>query len=577
MDHYAIAPRAWWHDQRLNGSMVLFTAWWHSTGAPQVRGNVDGPSDQGPGAPSSIDNPISPGGVERAFIDDPVGHITTDRVLSDDVYRVLHGLCDQLAGDHPRLVARRAHMRDRFREGYVGFPEGTSAVRKGNWRVDPAPKALWERRVELLGGTSRAELVRGLNAGAKSYIADLWNFTDADPWVVLRGLRNVERAAQRELSFLHPRGGRERVDPRTTTRLMLAPRPLFVLDAQLDPGSEPVPAGFIDLAHLVVTSGAVLAERQGGVFLYLRDVQGHLEARCWARAIALAEELSGLPRGTVRATVLIDSVAGALEADEILFELVHHSAGLAIDPQGYAADHIALFSSPEGAVMPDREHIAMNAPFLRALSLHTIATCHRRGCHAMGAPSFVLPPLEATREKAAYLEMLTDKEREAVDGHDGALVIDPATVNAAMAEYNKAMPMAHQIDYVRQVDISAADLVRRPEGPITVEGLVGLVRTALRWLAPRASEDRRVVQGGRLHDRSSVRLAVRLLWQWRHSVKGVVSATGLPVNDDLIIYLVRKEAVKLFAAAHGSPAMAPESAARQLLDLVLREDPPAAI
>ena len=262
-------------------------------------------------------------------------------------------------------------------------------------------------------------------------------------------------------------------------------------------------------------------EKQGGVYLYLRDVHGHLEARLWAQLFDAVEELMELPRGTVRATVMIDSIAGALEADEILFELMHHAAGLSVDPQGYAADHIALFHGPDRAVLPDRETIVLNAPMLRALSLRIIGICHRRGCHAIGAPSFVLPPLVRERMKASYLEMLGDKEREAVDGFDGTIVVDGDSVNPAMVEFNKSMPRANQLYYLRNDDIRPTDLIQRPEGAITVDSLVGMIRTTLRFMVERDEGRGWVIQGGRKHDRSSLRLSLRLLWQWNHSSAGV--------------------------------------------------------
>jgi malate synthase len=197
-------------------------------------------------------------------------------------------------------------------------------------------------------------------------------------------------------------------------------------------------------------------------------------------------------------------------------------------------------------VLPDRETIGLNAPFLRALSLRTIGICHRRGCHAMGAPSFMLPSLDRNKVKAEYLEMLADKEREAVDGHDGTLVVHEDMVNASMVEFNKSMPRAHQMGYQRSDVITPADLIRRPEGTITVESLKSILRTALRSLMLREQGKGWVIQGGRVHDRSSLLLAIRLLWQWNHSTHGNITATNLPVTIDLIKFMLKKEADKMF-------------------------------
>lgn len=479
----------------------------------------------------------------------------------------LKALLDELAGmfeaRRQALLQQRLEHRERMAGGEVGFLEATAHMRTGAWKVAALPEALAERRVELIGGATRQELVQGMNAGAKSYIADLYNFTKGDPGTIQRAHRHVQRAAFSDLVYIAPDGDRMRIAPGNTTRLMVVPRPLPVQEA-----SGPVSASLHDLALLVHHSGHQLADRQGGVYLYLRDVQTHLEARWWNDVLGHLEEHIGRPRGTIRATVMIDTVPGAFEGEEVLFELLHHAAGLSFDPQGYTADHISLFHGPDRHVLPDRERIGLNTTFLRTLSLHTIGICHRRGCHAIGAPSFVLPPRDPAKLKAEYLEMLADKEREAVDGHDGTIVVHTDTVNGAMAEFNKSMARAHQIDYLRNDPIAPADLVRRPEGEITVESLVGMVRTAFRTLVDRDTGVLWVVQGGRLHDRSSLRLALRLLWQWNKSEHGVITSSGLEVHDDLLKYLVRKESDKMFGNADERTRKAAASAASTILGLV---------
>lgn len=497
-----------------------------------------------------------------------------ERLLSDELRACILGLQERFGKRMDELVVVRDRQRALLSDGQVSFREETRHIRAKAWQVDRLPEALLERRVELIGGASRSNLVNGMNAGAKSYVADLWNFTPNDPWTVRRAHRDLGRAAKLDLNYLDGSGGRIRIKPTTSTRLMVVPRPMFILEPGLELSTQPVSAAIYDLALLVLGYGRDLAERQGGVYLYLRDVQNHSEARLWDQLIEATEDHAGLPRGTVRATVMVDTVQGALEADEILFELVHHAAGLSLDPQGYSADHIALFHGPEAPVLPDRERIALNAPMLRALSLHIIAICHRRGCHAMGAPSFVLPPIDPDKVKIGYLEMLADKEREAVDGHDGTLVVDAGTVTAAMMEFNKSMPKANQIDYLREHQCSAADLIQRPQGSISVESLVSMIRTGLRYLAPRVEDKGRVVQGGRLHDRSSFRLTTRLLWQWTHSSQGVITATGLDVTPDLVRYLVKKEAGKMFTAGTEAYRMKPETAVARLLELVLSDTLP---
>ncbi|MEZ4739764.1 MAG: hypothetical protein R2818_10550 [Flavobacteriales bacterium] len=468
-----------------------------------------------------------------------------ERAVDPIVLGLVEDLVRRFDEQRKELLVQRVARRQAIAGGDLERPSSTAAMRTSKWQVDKLPEELMERRVEMIGGANRSELINGLNAGAKSYIADLWNFTSQDRWSIIRAHKSIRGAAKRALVYLDPREGRVRVNPNSPTRLMVVPRPLYVYESAMQVDDEPVPAGFFDLASFIRSSATELAERQGGVYLFIRDIQGHLEARLWVQLISAMEEHLSLPRGTVRATVMIDTIPGALEAEEILFELIHHAAGLSLDPQGYAADHIALFHGPDRPVFPDRETIGLNAPFLRALSLDIIGICHRRGCHAMGASSFVLPAMDITNVKTEYLAMLADKEREAVDGHDGTLVVHEDMVNASMVEFNKSMPRAHQINYQRNDNITPEDLVKVPEGGISVESLKSILRTALRSLVQTESKGW-VIQGGRVHDRSSLLLAMRLLWQWNHNPKGIITATNLPVNESLITFMLRKEADKMF-------------------------------
>lgn len=499
---------------------------------------------------------------------------TVEKKVVNDLTRVvIEDLVHRFGARCTELLTLRAQRRQELATGEVGWLAGTEHVRRSEWKVDPVPEELLERRVELIGGANRSELINGLNAGAKSYIADLWNFTSQDTWSIVRAHKSLIGAANRSLVYLDPLEGRVRVKPNSPTRLMVAPRSLYRFEAALEVDGDHVPAGLFDVAMYVLACGKELVARQGGIYLYLRDVQGHLEARLWVRILERLEEQIDVPRGTIRATIMLDTVPGALEADEILFELMHHAGGLAIDPQGYTADLLALFGNTEAPPLPDRETIGLNAPFLRALSLMTIGICHRRGCHAMGAPSFVLPSRTQGQVKTDYLEMLADKEREAVDGHDGTLVVHEDMVNASMVEFNKSMPRSHQMHYLREDVIGPKELTTAPLGAITVESVKGILRTALRSLMTENSRSW-VIQGGRVHDRSSILLAVRLLWQWNQNKQGVITATKMPLNIDLIKFMLRKEADKMFEMTDPAIKQRVDKAMGQIVDIVASDAVP---
>lgn len=467
----------------------------------------------------------------------------TDRLLKPAVSALITEMV-QLFGDRRKEILALNQARQHvLRTGAVSFLPETESVRKGDWLVDPVPAELLERRVELLGSANRAELIDGMNAGAKSYVADLWNLTINEPATILKAHKNLERAADNRLAYVNAQGDRVRINPASITRLMIVPRPLPVEDRTL---GSPVPAALFDLAMHTMHNAEKLRLRQGGVYLYLRGVGGHAEAGLWNDIFVFLEEKLGMPQGAIRATVIMDSLSAVLEADEILHALRHHSAGLSLDPQAFAANHLMLFGDSDRPVFPDRQHIGLNARFLRSVSLRTISICHRRQAHAIGAPAFNLPPDTHGHQKADYLEMIADKEREAVDGHDGTLVGHPGLLNSAMAEFNKSMPRGHQMYFQRPDTTTPEDLVAPPDGALTTEGLLRCVRTLLQAVVCRTLGKGPIVQGGRLHDRSSVRLAIMLLWHWTHSPVCFITDTGLEVHKDVVKYLIRKEGAKLF-------------------------------
>jgi malate synthase len=499
-------------------------------------------------------------------------------LLTQGVKELLERCEAALGATREALLLQREVTRSRLSNEALP-PSILSGADGTTWTVEPLPDSLCDRRVELVGGTNRQDLLNGLNSGASSYIADLWNLSCSTPGSVVRAHRGIRLAAHRRLSAITGPKGRERLHPDGRTHLAFIPRPLHVgcgseCDGHWDNDQRPG-ATFFDICVHAAHNGPALCAMQGGITIHLRGVHSAQEADLFTRLFQLIEEHLGMAQGSIRATVVVDTVNAALSLDGILLALRHHCAGVAIDPQGYAADHIALFHGPSVQPLPDRESIGLNAPFLRALSLHVIGTAHRRGTHALGAPAFVLPPEAGDRMLDGFLEMLADKEREAVDGHDGTIVGYPGLVQDAMAEFAKSMPGAHQIGFQRHDAFTAADLVRRPDGTITVESLVGMLRTTIRSFAYRSLGRPAVVQGGRLHDRSSVQLALALLWQWNHSPLGVVTGNGLAIHSDLMHYLVRKETTKLFQDAQPPIREAGEKAATQVLALVLGEPFPS--
>ncbi|MCC7502427.1 MAG: hypothetical protein IT229_07845, partial [Flavobacteriales bacterium] len=319
-------------------------------------------------------------------------NLVNDALLNPKVCELMRTLTEALDEQRTQVLADRRKRRDQLAAGHVALLDATAHIRSSKWAVDPMPASMQTRRVELLGGCSRLDLLQGLNSGAMSYVADLWNLSATDTTSVLEAHRDLIEAAHHRTSVISSPLGRQHINESITTRLMFVPRPLHITEAAVKFNGIPVCATIFDLVLFCTQNARELLARQQGILLYLRHVEGHLEARYHDRLFDLLEEHLDLPRGTIRATVMLDSISAALEIEEILFELSHHSAGVSLDLQAYAADHIALFSGTDRKPLPDRETIGLNAPFLRNLSLLAIGVAHRRGAHAIGAPAFVLPP-----------------------------------------------------------------------------------------------------------------------------------------------------------------------------------------
>ena len=497
-----------------------------------------------------------------------------DRLLTPATVKLMRVLTVRFGERRLEVLALGEARMAALRNGEIDLLAGTARIRKTEWQVDPVPAELLERRVELIGGCSRRELIEGLNAGAKSYVADLWNMTPNEPGAILRAHKNIERATDNRLAYVASDGDRVRINPKSISRLMIVPRPMRAMDHVMEGLGGPVPAAFFDLALHAQLNAEKLRLRQGGIYLYLRGLHGHEEARLWNDLFSFLETHLNMPQGSFRATVMMDSLAAILEADEILFELKQHAAGLSVDPQAYAADHLELFSSPDLPILPDREHIGLNAKFLHSASLKTISICHRRQAHAMGGSAFILPPDTNGVVKPGYLEMIADKEREAVDGHDGTLVGHPGLVNPAMTEFNKSMPRAHQMYYQRPDLTTPELLVEPPTGALTTEGIQRCIRTVIKTLVTYPESQGLITQGGALHDRSSVRLSTLLMWHWTRSKACYITDTGLEIHEDVVKYMIRKEGEKMFAKAAPEIRERSRAAVKHFTETVLSPEVP---
>src|SRR2546426_400951 len=362
----------------------------------------------------------------------------------------------------------------------------TSSVRDAEWKVAKAPKDLQDRRVEITGPTDRKMLINALNSGARVFMAD---FEDANSptWSnLVEGQVNLIDAIERRINFTSPEGKEYRLNEKVAT-LLVRPRGWHLDERHVEVDGKPVSGSLFDFGLYFFHNAKRLLGKGSGPYFYLPKLESHLEARLWNDVFNLAQDEVGIPRGTIRATVLIETILAAFEMDEILYELRDHSAGLNAGRWDYIFSIIKKFSHRGDMLLPDRARVTMTVPFMRAYTELLVRTCHRRGAHAIGGMAAFIPSRRNPEgNKKALAAVADDKQRESGDGFDGTWVAHPDLVPTALAPFDAVLgDRPNQLDRSREDgSVAAADLldVSVPGGEITEAGLESDVAVGLRYL-----------------------------------------------------------------------------------------------
>jgi malate synthase len=397
-----------------------------------------------------------------------------EKVLTPEAIDFAVELDREFGPERRRLLARRFEIQRRLDAGWKpDFLPETKAIREGDWRVAPIPRHLQDRRVEITGPTDRKMVINALNSGANVFMAD---FEDANTptWEnLIEGQANLIGAVGRTIAFDDPQTGRHYSLKDNTAVLFVRPRGWHLPEAHLLVDGKPMSGALFDFALFFFHNAKELTARGTGPYFYLPKLESHLEARLWNSVFLHAQARLDLPKGTIRATVLIETILAAFEMDEILYELRDHSAGLNCGRWDYIFSFIKKFAEDPACVMPDRGQVTMTTHFLRSYSLLLIKTCHRRGIHAMGGMAAQIPIRDDPAANEAAMEKVrADKRREASDGHDGTWVAHPGLVAIAKEIFDREMPQANQIGREREnVEVTASDLLSAPKGTITEAGL----------------------------------------------------------------------------------------------------------
>lgn len=495
-------------------------------------------------------------------------------VISADALRFVERLVREFNPRREELLERR---RERQREIDAGkFPDflpETEGIRQADWSVNFIPADLEDRRVEITGPTDRKMVINALNSGASVFMADFEDANSPTWHNMIDGQFNLCDAVDGTISFDSPEGKQYRLNEKTAV-LMVRPRGLHLVEKHVRLDGKPIPGSWFDFGLYFFHNAQKLLDKGTGPYFYLPKLESHLEARLWNDVFVAAEDELGVPRGSIRATVLIETIPAAFEMDEILYELREHSAGLNCGRWDYIFSIIKKFRKHPEFTMPDRAQVTMTTHCMHSYSLLAIKTCHRRGIHAIGGMAAQIPiKNDPKANEEALAKVRADKQREAGDGHDGTWVAHPGLVAIAKEAFDARMPQPNQIARQRDdVRVTAKDLLTVPKGEITERGLCQNIDVGMQYMAAWLGGNGCVPIYNLMEDAATSEISRTQVWQWIHQPGGVLS-DGRKVTPELTHTLFDAQMEKLrqmvgpeqFAGGH-------YELARQLIEGIVRKD-----
>jgi malate synthase len=442
---------------------------------------------------------------------------SSQRVLTAPALAFVEDLTRRFRGRIDELLARRRATQERYdKGGRPDFLSDTAAVRADTWRVAPPPADLRDRRVEITGPVDRKMIINALNSGAQVFMADFEDATSPTWANLVSGQANLMDAVRRTISYVNPETGKRYVlNPQLAT-LMVRPRGFHLMERHCVVDGRLAPGMLFDFGLFFFHNADALRQAGTGPYFYLPKLQSHLEARLWNDVFVHAQAALNVPRGTIKATVLIETLPAAFEMDEILFELKEHSAGLNCGRWDYIFSSIKTLRNDPGFVLPDRGQVTMEAPFLRAYAQLLIKTCHRRGAHAMGGMAAQIPIKDDPEANERALDKVrADKLREVREGHDGTWVAHPGLVDVARRVFDEGMPGPNQVDRLREdVVASAAALIEPPRGTRTDAGLRHNIRVGIQYLEAWLGGQGAVPIYNLMEDAATAEISRTQIWQW---------------------------------------------------------------
>ncbi|WP_042373143.1 malate synthase A [Streptacidiphilus neutrinimicus] len=475
-----------------------------------------------------------------------------DEVLTPAALAFVADLHRRFGARRNELLARRKDRRAEIaRTGRLDFLPETAEIRAAEWQVAPAPRALNDRRVEITGPTDRKMTINALNSGAKVWLADFEDATAPSWRNLIEGQLNLTAALSRTIDFTSPEGKEYKLKPDAElATIVVRPRGWHLDEAHLLVDGEPVAGAFVDFGLYFFRNAATLLARgeqdpNSGPYFYLPKTESHLETRLWNDVFVHAQEALDIPRGTIRATVLIETITAAFEMEEILHELREHAAGLNAGRWDYLFSIVKNFrDGGEKYVLPDRNSVTMTAPFMRAYTRLLVNTCHRRGAHAIGGMAAFIPSRRDPEVNAAALEKVrADKDREAGDGFDGSWVAHPDLVPVCRTSFDAVLGDApNQKQVVPANDVTGEQLldVASAGGSCTRAGLRNAVQVGLRYIEAWLRGFGAVAIFNMMEDVATAEISRSQVWQWVNNAV-VLADTGEKVTASLVREIVATE------------------------------------
>lgn len=467
-------------------------------------------------------------------------------ILTPEAMDFLMALHERFNQRRKKLLSDRAEKQANFDAGIMpDFLKETEEIRNSNWQIAPIPDDIQDRRVEITGPVERKMIINALNSGAKVFMADFEDSNTPSWSNAIEGQINLRDAIRREIEFQNPATGKVYLLNKEVATLFVRPRGWHLEEANILIHGEAASGSLVDFGLYFFHNAHTLLQNGSGPYFYLPKLESHLEARLWNEVFLFAQNYMGIRTGSIKATVLIETLPASFELHEILYELREHSAGLNCGRWDYIFSYIKKFRNNKHKTVPNRDQVTMTSHFMKSYADLVIQTCHRRGAHAMGGMAAQIPIKGDDQANTAALEKVRqDKLREVENGHDGTWVAHPALVAVAMEVFDKYMPGANQISNKRKdVNVTAQDLIQTPTGTITIDGIRTNINVGLLYLESWLRGNGAVAIYNLMEDAATAEISRSQLWQWIHH--NCYTVNGTNINIELYEQLKLEELEKI--------------------------------